>query len=74
MGITPALHVVVGRGSSIGSVSAWHASGPEFDPYVRHFLSWRLGHEKKFTAILPLPLIQKEQLSVTGERLCTKYW
>ena len=26
------------------------------------------------TAILPLPLIQEEQLSVTGERMCTKYW
>ena len=24
--------------------------------------------------ILPLPLIQEEQLSVTGERMCTKYW
>ena len=32
------------------------------------------GHEKKSTAILPLPLIQVEQLSVTGERMCTKYW
>ena len=26
------------------------------------------------TAILPLPLIQEEQLSVTGEGMCTKYW
>ena len=26
------------------------------------------------TTILPLPLIQEEQLSVTGERMCTKYW
>ena len=63
----------VGNGSSIGSVSAWHANGPEFDPHVRHLLSWRLGHEKISTAILPLPLIQDEQLSVTGERRCTKY-
>ena len=23
---------------------------------------------------LPLPLIEEEQLSVTGERMCTKYW
>ena len=37
-------------------------------------LSWRLGHENISTAILPLPLIQEEQLSVTGERVCTKYW
>ena len=63
-----------GRGSSIGSEFARHASGPEFDPHVRHILSWRLGHETISTAILPLPLIQEEQLSVTGERMCTKYW
>ena len=63
-----------GRCSSIGSVFAWHASGPEFDPHVRHILSWRLGHENISTAILPLPLIQEEQLSLTGERMCTKYW
>ena len=60
-----------GRGSSIESMSAWHASGPEFDP---HILSWTLGHEKNSTAILPLPLIQEEQLSVNGERMCNKYW
>ena len=63
-----------GRGSLIGSVSAWHASGPGIDPHVRHIFSWRLGHEKILTASLPLPLIQEEQLSVTGERMCTKYW
>ena len=66
--------VVTGRGSSIGSEFAWHASGPEFDPYVRHILSSRLGHENISTAILPLPLIQEEQLSVNSERMCTKYW
>ena len=26
------------------------------------------------SAILPLPLIQEEQLSVNGERMCAKYW
>ena len=40
--------------------------------HVRHILPWRLGHENITTAILPLPLIQEEQLSVTGERMCTK--
>ena len=58
----------VGHCSSIGSVSAWHASGPEFNPHVRHILSWRLGHETNSMAIHPLPLIQEEHLSVTGER------
>ena len=57
---------VAGRGSLIGSVFAWYASGPEFDPHVRHILSCRLGHENILTAILPLPLIQDEQLSVSG--------
>ena len=66
--------IEAGRGSSIGSMSAWHASGPKFDPHVQHNLSWRLGHENISMAILPLPLIQEEQLSVTGERMCTKYW
>ena len=40
-----------GRGSSIRSEFAWHASGPEFDPHIRHILSWRLGHENISTAI-----------------------
>ena len=33
-----------------------------------------LGHEKFSMAILPLQLIQEEQLSVAGERMCSKYW
>ena len=53
--------LVTGRGSSIGSEFVWHASGPEFDPHVRHILSWRLGHENISTAILLLLLIQEEQ-------------
>ena len=32
------------------------------------------GHEKNSTNIVSLPLIQEGQLSVTGERMCTKYW
>ena len=67
------IKIVTGHGSSIGSVSTWHASGPEFDHHVRRILSWRLGHENNSTAILPLPLIQEEQLSVTGKRMCIKY-
>ena len=67
------IDLLAGCGSSIGSVFAWHASGPEFDPHVRHILSWRLGHENISMAILPLPLIHEEPLSVTGERMCTKY-
>ena len=29
---------------------------------------------KNFYGHSPLPLIQEEQLSVTGEIMCTKYW
>ena len=54
-------------GSSIGSEFSWHASGPEFDPHVRHILSWRLGHENISVAILPLLLIEEEQLSVLAK-------
>ena len=32
------------------------------------------GKTMDFSVSLPLPLIQKEQLSVTGERMCTEYW
>ena len=34
----------------------------------------RFGHEIIATAILPLLLIQEEQLSVNGKRMCAKYW
>ena len=33
----------------------------------------RFGHEHISTAILPLPMIQVEPLSVYGEKMCTKY-
>ena len=51
--------------------SAWYADGRGFDPNI---LSLRFGHEKKSTTILSLVLIQEGQLSVTGERMGTKYW
>ena len=33
-----------------------------------------IGHEVVSMAILSLPVIQVGQLSVTGKRVCTKYW
>ena len=30
--------------------------------------------KKNSTTIVSLPLIQEGQLSITGERMCTKYW
>ena len=47
------LTFLAGRGSAIGSVFAWHASGPKFDPHVRHILSWRLAHGKNFYSHSP---------------------
>ena len=64
-----------GHGSSIGCTSAWYADGHGFDPHVRqNILSLRFGHEKISATILSLPLIQEGQLSVTSERMGTKYW
>ena len=54
--------------------TAWQADGCGFDAHARYILSLRFGHEKKSTTILSFPLIQEEQLSVTGERMCTNYW
>ena len=52
-----------------------YADSREFDPHVRQkILSRRFDHEKMSTAILFLLLIQEGQVSVTGERMCTKYW
>ena len=60
--------------SSIRCASAWYADGRRLDPRVRqNILSLRFGHENKSTPILSLPLIQEDQLSVTVERMGTKY-
>ena len=48
--------------------------GSILDPAKGNILSWRFGHEILSTVILSLPLTQVGQLSVIGERMCTKYW
>ena len=61
---------VAGRASSPGKQTV---TGSILKPGT--FVRWRFGHEKKnSTTILSLPLIQEGQLSVTGKRMCTKYW
>ena len=57
-----------------GGDLAWESRGTAIDPRVRHIFSRIFGHEIISTAILPLPLIQEEQLSINGERMCAKYW
>ena len=48
--------------------------GRRFDPLIRQYSFMEIGPEIISTAILSLPLIQVGQLSVTGGRICTKYW
>ena len=48
--------------SPVGSVSGSRARDSGFDSPSGHILSFLL------------PLIQKGQLSITGENMCTKYW
>ena len=43
-------------------------------PSPATFLRRDLVMKKISTTILTCPLIQEEQLSVTGDRMCTKYW
>ena len=66
------LFVLAGRGSWVGCASAWYVDG--FDPHVRQHSFVEIGHDNIYTDMLSLPLIQEGQLSVTGERICTKYW
>ena len=43
-------------------------------PMSGTFFHGDLDMQNISTSILPLLLIQEEQLSVTGKRMCTKYW
>ena len=62
-------HISFGRSESdCESRDRW------FEPRSGHILSFRFGREKISMTILSLPLIQKGQLSATGERMRTKYW
>ena len=66
--------IVAGRGSLVGCASAWYVDGHRFDPRVQQHSFVEISHEIISAAILSLPLIQEGQLSVTGDRICTKYW
>ena len=72
MGAIPILLARPAR--SIGCATAWHVDSCRFDPLVRQHSFLEIGHEIISTAILPVPLIQVGQLSVSGQRMCTKYW
>ena len=61
-------------GSLVGCAYDWYSGDCRCDPPVWQNFFIEVSHEIISTAILFLPLIQVGQLSVTGERLCTKYW
>ena len=53
---------------------AWYADVRGFDPAVRQHSLLGIGHEIIYRAILPLLLLRVGQLSVTGQKMYTKYW
>ena len=62
-----------GPSSSDRCASDWYECRG-FNPLVRQHSMMEIGHEIIPMAILSLLLIQVGQLSVTCERMCTKYW
>ena len=64
----------LGPTGAVSSTSDFHSGGCEFAPWLGLILTYvEIGHEITSTADLSLSLIQEEQLSVTGKRMCTKY-
>ena len=56
-------------------IDEWsHDVAPKHLTSDKTFFHWDLVMKKNSTIILSLPLIQEGQLSVTGERMGTKYW
>ena len=61
-----------GLGGAVGCASDWRPGGRGFNPCRGRQHSFvEIDHEIFSTVILSLPLIQKGQLSVSGERMCT---
>ena len=62
-------------GASVAQLDApsdWRPGGRGFNPRRGRQHSFvKIDHEIFSTVILPLPLIQEGQLSVSGERMCT---
>ena len=51
--------------------SDWRPGGRGFNPRRGQHSFVEIDHEIFSMVILPLPLIQEGQLSVSGERMCT---
>ena len=61
-------------GSDVLREIAWYADGRGFDPAVRQHSLMGIGHEIISRAILPLLQFCVGQLSITGQKMYTKYW
>ena len=60
-------------GGSVECASDWRPGGRGFNPRRgRQHSFMEINHEIFSTVILSLPLIQEGQLSVSGERMCTR--
>ena len=61
-------------GSDVPREIAWYADVCGFDAAVRQRSLVGIGHEIISRAILPLLLFRAGQLSITGQKMYTKYW
>ena len=61
-------------GSDVLREIAWYVEVRGFDPAVRQHSLMGIGHEIISRAILPLLLFRVGQLSITGQKMYTKYW
>ena len=61
-------------GSDVPREIAWNADVRGLDPAVRPHSVMGIGHEIISRAILPLLLFRVGQLSITGQKMYTKYW
>ena len=69
------IYVSIETSASVAQLDApsdWRPGGRGFNPRRGRQHSFvEIDHEIFSTVILSLPLIQEEQLSVSGERMCT---
>ena len=65
--------IEAGLPSAVGSGSDWESRDSWFEPRPGHIFV-EIYHEIISMVILPLPLIQEGQVSLSGKSICTKYW
>ena len=63
-----------GLHSTVSDASDCRSRGHNCESLLDHISFMEIDHEIISMVILPLPLIQEGQLSVTGRSMYTKYW